>query len=229
MAIGPRSTRGPASTGKDTSSASASGTSVATGSPTLASAWPSFSRAVRMRVAGGQHVGGAGRVARCELQGGARHRRHVRRQRHVAQMEQRPGRQRHRHLHRGALRRGVQRVGQPGIVERPAGQGDGHAALVIAETVQRGLQPVDIGAGAADQGERPDRRALAQRDQRRRIVRRLVERGIAGRRDGDVIGRSGRRPGRARPAAPHARTSAAAMPRRPPAAGRAAASDVRVT
>ena len=38
MAIGPRSTRGPASTGNDTSSASSAGTSVATGSPTLASA-----------------------------------------------------------------------------------------------------------------------------------------------------------------------------------------------
>ena len=60
--------------------------------------------------------------------------------------------------------------------------------VIEAEAVERGLQPADILLRARDQREWGHRRLLAQAQKVGAAGQRLVERAIAGGRDGDGVG-----------------------------------------
>ncbi len=148
---------------------------------------------------GGQHVGGAGGCAGFEQEGGAgladggvgRGRRALGiLQGDAAELEQGAAGDGDRDVDGG--RRGLDRVGQGGVVhvlaEALSGDADGDLGVVVAEAVERGLQPGGVVAGAGEQGEGADGGFLAQGDQAGGVVEHGVERGVAGGREGDGVG-----------------------------------------
>ena len=111
-----------------------------------------------------QHRVGDDGVTAFHIQGGAVGIRHGAVDRHLADMEQRSLIDGDFHRYRlGGC--GIQYVGKLGIVQRVAGDANADAVEIIAETVQRGLQPRDVGPGPLHQGERRHRRLVPQADQ----------------------------------------------------------------
>ena len=135
-----------------------------------------------------QHIGRDRRRPRCQAKLVARRRRHVALDRDTAEVEQRSRLEVGCDRDRRVGGRPLQQIGQIGFVERPAVHGQRHLRRVIAEAGQRGLEAAGVVARPGDQRERTDRRLLAQRHQLRGVVQRLVQRGIAGRREGHRVG-----------------------------------------
>ena len=155
---------------------------MATGSPTLAKAWPSSSSWFSSRpwaastsaaTAGAPGASGASFAAHV-----GRHRA----RRSPPCGDGRAGRWSIATVdrHGGAGRHRFQRVGQAGIVERAAADADRDLPVIEAEAVERRLQPADILLRPRDQREGGDRRLLPQAHQVGAAGQRLVERAVAG-------------------------------------------------
>ncbi len=106
----------------------------------------------------------------------------------AAEMEQRASVERNLDLDRRTGRRVGQGIHQVGILEIAPRDLDGDACLVIAETLQHGVEPIDILAGADLQREGADRGLVVQGVQLRAGLQRRIEIAIAGRGEIDVIG-----------------------------------------
>jgi hypothetical protein len=133
------------------------------------------------------HVSGDRRRSRVETELVAGRRRYVPLDGHTPEVKQRTQLEVRLHLDRRVGRGVPQQVGQIGLVDWPAGDRDRRLALVVAKAVQRGLEPADIVPCPDDQRERAYGRLLAQRDQLRRTLQRLVQRCVPSRLQGNCV------------------------------------------
>ena len=99
---------------------------------------------------------------------------------HRAQLEARAQIERHRDLQGRLRRRSVDDRGQRRIVQLVAGDRRGDGRLVVAEAVQRGLEPAGILARPFGQREARHGCRFLQRDQSRTALQGGVERAVAG-------------------------------------------------
>ena len=102
-------------------------------------------------------------------------------------MKQGPEFETHGHRHRRLRRRMVDQVGQAGRVECFSVDRQLDPRTVVAVAVQRSGKAVEVLACTLGQRETTDRRGFLQRDKTGRVVQRLVQQGVAGGGERDVV------------------------------------------
>ena len=127
-----------------------------------------------------QHVSGHRRLAGLQVEMGRNVGRHGGRNGHRTQLEARAEIERHRDLQGRLRRRSIDGRGQCRIVQLVAGDRRGDGRLVVAEAVQRGLEPVDVLARPFREREACHGCRFLQRDQGGTALQGGVERAVAG-------------------------------------------------